>query len=75
MGSIFIADFGTKDNVKTFRINGSKEDLLKLITECVEVDVKFIENPQIEPVKKNEFTVLLKIELSMKDGESLDTIS
>ena len=63
MGKIFIADFGTKDNIKTFRINGNREDLIKLVTECTEIDAKFIEPPEMERIRRSEWTMVLKIDL------------
>ena len=63
MGGIFIADFGVRNNVKMYRANGNKEDLVELVHECNKAGAKFTEKPNLEYVHKNEWTVLLKIRL------------
>lgn len=63
MAGIFISDFGISDDIKTYRANGSKKDLMLLIRECRDINTIFIETPEIEHVRKEEWTVLLKIKL------------
>jgi hypothetical protein len=63
MAGIFISDFGISDNIKTYRANGSKKDLTLLIRECRDINTVFVETPEIEHVRRDEWTVLLKIEL------------
>ena len=61
MGSVFICNFGIKDNVQTYRINGAKEDLLKLIEECREMGDIIEQVPELEFLRQGEWTVLLKV--------------
>lgn len=63
MAGIFISDFGISDNIKTYRANGSKKDLILLIRECRDINTIFVEKPEIEHVRRDEWTVVLKIKL------------
>jgi hypothetical protein len=75
LGNVFIADFGLKNRIRTYRVNGTKEDLLKLLNACAEEDAKFVAFPEIKHVHRSEWTVLLEIELSGREGESFDSCS
>lgn len=63
MGSVFICNFGVKDSVQTYRINGTKDDLLQLIKECQEMDDHLEEIPELEHLRQGEWTMILKIRL------------
>lgn len=68
MNSIFIADFGLKNGTQVFRVNGNKEELIFLLKECVAMGHKFDDDPEIEHVYKNNWTVLLKIKVPVEVG-------
>lgn len=68
MKSIFVADFGMKDGIQVFRVNGDKEDLLTLIEECRLMGHRFDDEPELEHVYKNNWTILLKIKVPVEVG-------
>jgi hypothetical protein len=54
-------DFGTNaEGVTTYRINGHKDDLKKIIDEARDMGFDFWEKPEIERVHK-DWTVLLQL--------------
>lgn len=60
MKGVIVGNFGIKDGVQTYRINGTYEDLQKIIDECIEADASFVEYPEIERLRRNHCTLLLK---------------
>jgi len=60
MKGVIVGNFGIKDGVQTYRINGSYEDLQRIIDECIEADTSFVEYPEIERLRLNHCTILLK---------------
>jgi hypothetical protein len=68
VGSVFICNFGIKDNVQTYRVNGAKEDLYKLIEECREMGDNIEEIPELERLRQGEWTVLLKIRVPTRSN-------
>jgi hypothetical protein len=63
MGTLMIGNFGVENGVQTFRINGTKEDLYKIIDECREMDAHFQDTPNLLPLRQGQWTMLLKIRL------------
>lgn len=63
MGTLMIGNFGVKNGVQTFRVNGSKEDLYKIIDECKQMDAIFDDTPNLLPLRHGQWTMLLKIRL------------
>lgn len=63
MGTLMIGNFGSKNGVQIFRVNGSFDDLMKILIECKEMDAIFVEVPKVEPLRQGQWTVLLKIKL------------
>lgn len=61
MGSIIVGNFGIQEGVQTYRINGSYEDLQRILDECLNANAKFAEFPEIERLKRTQCTMLLKL--------------
>ena len=58
---VIVADFGEKEGIKTYRVNGSKKELEFLLAEMVESKANFKNGlPKIEPAFQ-QYTVLLEI--------------
>ena len=69
MSIVQIADFGEKNGVKTYRINGDKVDLERIIEECRNTDAEcFDDSPELEYVRKDCWTLLLKIKVAVEVG-------
>jgi hypothetical protein len=72
-GSIFVADFGIKEGIATYRVNGHEEDLQTVVEEIKRIGGEFFEPPIIEKtVSRSVYTVLLKIQISNR-GERLES--
>lgn len=56
-----IGKFKPINGVQTFRINGSKEDLYKVIEDCRKNEIRFDDTPIINPLRKSQWTMVLKI--------------
>lgn len=56
-----IGKFKPVNGVQTYRINGSKEDLYKMIEDCRKNEIRFDDTPIINPLRKDQWTMLLKI--------------
>lgn len=69
MATVLVADFGENDGVRTFRINGKKEALQRILNECRKENAEIINSAEIEHVRKNNWTVLLKIRIAAKVSE------
>lgn len=69
MSTVLVADFGENNGVRTFRINGRKEDLERILNECREENAEIINSAEIQHVRRGDWTVLLKIRVSVKVSE------
>lgn len=67
---LMIGNFGVKDGVQTFRVNGSKEELYKIIEECREMEAKFHDTPNLEPIRHGLWTMLLQIKIPVSVGQN-----
>lgn len=67
MSSVFVANFGYKNGIHTWRVNGKKEDLEHLITEMEKENAAFFSPPKIEHIRNRNYTVLLEL-LIIKEG-------
>lgn len=68
MAVIQVCDFGEVDGVKTYRVNGSKDALEKILAACYKEDATFDGTPELEHVQKNYWTLLLKIKVAVEVG-------
>jgi hypothetical protein len=66
LATVLVADFGENDGIRTFRINGKKEALQRILNECHKENAEIINSAEIEHVRKNDWTVLLKIRIAAK---------
>lgn len=69
MAIVQVADFGESNGIRTFRINGSREDLEKVINECRREKAEIINPAEIQQVRKGDWTLLLKIKVAVKVSE------
>lgn len=68
MASVFISNFGPDPNgIYTWKINGTRKDLEHLLTEIRREEPIFFSLPKIEHVRKQEYTVLLRL-LIIREG-------
>jgi hypothetical protein len=68
MAIVMIGDFGKdEEGVYTYRINGDKADLEKIIQESKDLGYEFWTEPVIEKIWKN-YTLLLKIYIPEEMG-------
>lgn len=63
MGAVYVFDFGEENGVHTLRINGSKEDLEKVIETCREEKANFEGVPILNHVHRGDWTLLLKLRM------------
>lgn len=63
MGAVYVFDFGVENGVQTFRINGSKSDLEKIVETCIDENAKFGDTPILNHVYKSDYSLLLKLRL------------
>ena len=68
-----IGKFGIKNGVQTYRINGSYDDLYTLIAECRINDIEFEDIPIVNPLRKGQWTMLLKIKVGTAEVQRDDT--
>ena len=61
MGFVMIANFGIENGVHTWRINGNKQDLEKLLIALKEENANFFHDPIIENIRNREYSVLLEL--------------
>lgn len=66
MKGVIVGNFGVKDGVQTYRINGSYEDLQDIILGCIDADASFDEFPEIERLRLNHCTLLLKLKVKVE---------
>ena len=70
MAIVQISDFGERNGVQIYRVNGDKLDLEKLIQECREADANcFYESPELEYLRKGCWTTLVKIKIAVGVGD------
>jgi hypothetical protein len=69
MSIVQIGDFGEIDGVRTFSIQGDKEDLEKIVVECRKMDTKFEIDPVVDFVRKGLWHVILKIKIPVNVGD------
>lgn len=69
MGQLIVGDFGRKDGVQTYRINGSYEDLQRILDECISINTKFSDFPEIERLRYGQCTMLLKFYLPENNSD------
>jgi hypothetical protein len=64
----FIANFGHKNGVHTWRVNGSKEELIQLILELDNEGAQYKNGvgPKIERVHNSGYTLLLELLIDNK---------
>lgn len=67
-----IGKFGLKNGVQEYRINGSYDDLYTLIAECRLNDIKFDDTPNVIPLRKGQWTTLLKIKVNSSEVREVD---
>lgn len=68
MGQIIVGNFGIKNGVQTYRVNGEKADLYKIIEECRKEGAKFDDTPHVEHVHNNQWSMLLKLKVAVSVG-------
>lgn len=64
-----IGKFKPIDGVQTFRINGHKADLEKIIAECREMEADLAETPIMDQLRASQWTLILKIKLPVGVGK------
>jgi hypothetical protein len=70
MAKIGVYDFGERDGVKTIRVDGDKEDLERIVEKSLEAKAQFYEAPNIEPTRKGQWTMLMKIKIAEEVSEA-----
>jgi len=64
MSSVMIFDFGKKEGVQTYRVTGTKEDLMKMLKEVINEGGEFKNGvPKIDRVHNGNYTLLLELKL------------
>lgn len=60
---VIVGNFGIKNGVQTYRVNGTKDDLHLIIDEIRKEGAKFDDTPHLEYVRNNQWSMLLKIKV------------
>lgn len=68
MAIVQICDFGEKDGIRTYSIQGDKSDLEIIIKECRKMDAKFDDIPVIENVRKELWSMVLRLKVVVEVG-------
>jgi hypothetical protein len=68
MAIVQIGDFGEKNGVRTYSIQGDKSDLDKIIDECRKMDAHFDDTPNMLYVRKNIWSMVLKVKVAVEVG-------
>jgi hypothetical protein len=63
MENVIVANFGVKDNIQTYRINGPKEKLVAIIEEIYLANADLAEYPELKRLRYRQWTLLLKIKM------------
>jgi hypothetical protein len=66
-----IGRFKPINGVQTYRVNGSYDDLYKIIEELRKIEAVFGDTPLIHNLRKGQWTMLLKLVLPAELGTSL----
>lgn len=61
-----------KNGVRPYRVNGSYDDLYTLIAECRINKIKFADTPIVNPLRKGQWTVLLKVIVEDSEVQEVD---
>lgn len=70
MAIVQIADFGEINGVRTYRVNGDKQDLERIIEECRNEDANcFLDTPELEYLRKGCWTLLIKLKIAVEVGD------
>jgi hypothetical protein len=68
-----IGNHGVHKGVATYRINGSYDDLYTLIAECRLNGIEFADTPVVNPLRKSQWTLLLKIKVDNVEVHEVGT--
>jgi hypothetical protein len=68
MAIVQIGDFGEKNGVRTYSIQGDKADLYKIIEECRKMDATFDDTPNIVHVRRGTWSMVLKLKVAVEVG-------
>jgi hypothetical protein len=66
-----IGKFKPHKGVQAYRVNGSYDDLYKILAELRKVDAVFGDTPLIHSLRKGQWTMLIKLVLPAELGTSL----
>lgn len=70
MEGVIVANFGVKDNIRTYRINGSKEKLITIIEEVYLANADLAEYPELKRLRYRQWSLLLKIKIPVGEIEN-----
>jgi hypothetical protein len=68
MAIVQIGDFGEKNGVRTYSIQGTKDSLYEIIDTCRKMDAKFDDTPNLIHVRKGTWHMLLKLKVMVEVG-------
>jgi hypothetical protein len=68
MAIVQIGDFGEKNGVRTYSIQGDKADLERIIDECRKMDAKFDDTPNMVHVRRGTWSMVLKVKVAVEVG-------
>jgi hypothetical protein len=68
MAIVQIGDFGERNGVRTYSIQGDKADLYKIIDECRKMDATFDDTPNIVHVRRGTWSMVLKLKVAVEVG-------
>ncbi len=73
MAIVQICDFGEYNGVQTYRVNGDRRDLERIIAECRKEDKNcFHDSPELNYVRNNSWTLLIKLKVAVRVGDRVD---
>jgi hypothetical protein len=67
---VMVGTWRARNGIQTYTVNGSKEELQKIIEEITKNGGSFAESPNISHVHKGQYHVLLKLKLPVGVGAS-----
>lgn len=73
MKGVYVMDFGVKDNVQTYRVNGDYADLERIIEACKKENAQFSVEPEIKRSHQHHFTMLLKLKVKIRALSNSET--
>jgi hypothetical protein len=69
MAIVQVADFGEYDGVRTYRVNGDKVDLERIIADCRKEDTNcFDGEPELEKTLRH-WTLLIRLKVAVQVGD------